>query len=251
MAKRISFSSWRTCCAHALVRGARSSSSCSRAARLAWRPTRACGRSTTRRVAQLKRQVRLHADHRVAGPPASVERALQRRRVRLVCQPARSGADEPPRGARPAAEGVDAPEELRRRRVLREERVGRVEVPGPRAERARLDGECHRARAERGPARRRRRASARSAQESDCRPRRGEQQGDRTAVRRRVALPEQRVLAVSVQEVHGRPAGVRARAVDRVLRRRSRQLHLSALRLRRGAVPRLRERRAQSRAAST
>ena len=99
------------------------------------------------------------------------------------------------------------------------------------------------ARAGRGAGRRVGRAGARGAQEGHRRHRAGEHDEDRPPLRRRAAVSGQRVLAVPVQEIHRRAPGVRARAADRVLRRRSGQLHVSALRLRHGAVPRLREQR--------
>ena len=114
------------------------------------------------------REVRVHADAGVARPPAAVERAPERRRIGIVCQPARTGADEPSRRARSAAEGLDAAEELRRRRLLREDRRRGAQVPRPRSERPDVDGErdarvCW---ARRRPARRPRRRSRRARRSS-------------------------------------------------------------------------------------
>ena len=67
---------------------------------------------------------------------------------------------------------------------------------------------------------------------------------DRAAERGGDALSGRAVPPVSLQEVHRRPARVRARVRHRVLRRRSRQLHVPALLPRHGALPRLRERQA-------
>ena len=68
------------------------------------------------------------------------------------------------------------------------------------------------------------------------------QRAHRPALRRRDALPGRRVPALPLQEVHGRAAGVRPGAVDRLLRRRPRQLHLPAPRPRHLPLARLRER---------
>ena len=58
------------------------------------------------------------------------------------------------------------------------------------------------------------------------------------------ALPGRPLPPLPLQEVHRRPAGVRARARHRVLRRRPGQLRVPALRPRHHHVPRLRERQA-------
>ncbi len=70
------------------------------------------------------------------------------------------------------------------------------------------------------------------------------QRPDRPSLRRGEAVPGRRVPPLPLQEVHGRAPRVRARAGDRLLRRRSRQLHLPPARPRRLALPRLRERTA-------
>ena len=89
------------------------------------------------------------------------------------------------------------------------------------------------------------------APRGDCRHR------ERRASRHRArsggghALPGRAVSPLSLPEVHRRPAGVRARVRRRVLRRRSRQLHLPALLPRHDAVARLRQRQAARRRRTT
>ncbi len=61
----------------------------------------------------------------------------------------------------------------------------------------------------------------------------------------RVALRGRRAPPVHLQGLQRRAAGVRRRVPDRVLRRRRRQLHLSALQRRRVDVPAVRERQAR------
>ncbi len=189
------------------------------------------------------REVRVHADAGVARPPAAVERAPGRRGIGIVCRPAGTGVDQPSRRARSAAEGLDAAEELRRRRLLRQDRRRGAQEHRPGSERPDVDGERDPACAGRCAVRRVRRAGARSPEEGHRRHRAGEHDQNRTPLRRGAVVSGQRVLAVPVQEIHRRAPGVRARTADCVFRRRSGQLHVSALRLRHGAVPRLREQR--------
>ena len=183
------------------------------------RPSSAAGHSAA---------VRLHRHHGVARSPAPVERAIQRRRLRLVRVARRPRADESSRGARTASEAVDAPEELRRRRLLRAHARRGNEVHRPRAERPDVVSKTSRARVggRREPAPTPQAAlEARRAEIAAIEE--GEPRRHRPALRRRDALPGRAVLALPVQEVHRRPAGVRARAADGLLRRRSRQLHVS------------------------
>ena len=90
-----------------------------------------------------------------------------------------------------------------------------------------------------------RRADARRAKEGRRGHRAGEHVDDGPPLGRRFAVSIERVLAVPLQAIYRRPARLRARAVDRLLRGRRRQLHLPSLRPGRRALPRVRERRAR------
>ena len=74
--------------------------------------------------------------------------------------------------------------------------------------------------------------------------REGGDRQERAPQRRRHPLPGRPVSSLYLQEVHGRPAGLRPRVRHRLLRRRSRQLRVSALRPRRLLLPGLRGRQA-------
>ncbi len=90
-----------------------------------------------------------------------------------------------------------------------------------------------------------RRRGARGAQGRDRRDRERVQREDRPALRRGDALPGGRVPALPLQEVHGRPPRLRPGAVDGLLRRRPRQLHVPAPRPRHLPHARVRERPAR------
>ena len=72
------------------------------------------------------------------------------------------------------------------------------------------------------------RRGARGAQGRDRRDRERVRHAHEAALQRGEPVPGRRVPALPVQEVHGRAARVRPRAVDGLLRRRPRQLHVSA-----------------------
>ncbi len=91
-------------------------------------------------------QLRIRAVAGLARSPAPRERAVQRRRLRIVRQPAGAGADQPPRRRRSAAEALHAREELHARRLLCADRGRGAQVPRPRAQRAHVDGGRHQAR---------------------------------------------------------------------------------------------------------
>ena len=84
-----------------------------------------------------------------------------------------------------------------------------------------------------------------SALEKECADR------DAQPLRRGHALSRRHLQPVHVQEVHRRAPGVRARVRHRLLRRRSRQLQVPALRPRRRLLPRLRQRQAAPRPSTT
>ena len=83
-------------------------------------PTKACGRSTTRRRPPFRQRYGFTVTDRLARSSAPVERAAQRWRLRIVRLRRRPRPDEPSRGARPASEALDGAEELRGRRVRRD-----------------------------------------------------------------------------------------------------------------------------------
>ena len=173
-------------------------------------------------------EIRLHADARVARSRAALGRALQRRRLGLVRQRRRTGADEPPRGARPAAEALDG----RARTTCATAScadVRREELKCPDLELNVLVSieDVTRASSAAVEARHGRRSRRwRPARPSSHSSRR-RARGHRPAVRCRDALPRRRVLALSLQEIHRRPPRLRAGAAGRVLRRRSGQLQVS------------------------
>ena len=146
---------------------------------------------------------------------------------------------------------VHGREELRQGRLLRAHAGRRAQVPRPRAQRARVDGGRDHARA---PAPRRPEmpaaAGPRGAQGRHRRHREREPGQDGAALGRGHALQRRRVLALSLQALHRRPHRLRAGAADRILRRRSRQLHLPALQPRRRALPRRTRTASRSRAST-
>ena len=191
--------------------------------------------------------LRLRPGRGVARPPSTVLGAPRRQRVvRLGRRP---HPDEPPRRARLAAAPRDPREELRPRRLLRED--PRRGDPGRRSHRrgARLDGGRDRARGRRGEARVAGRRREGAARRQDGRDRRGVPEEDRAQGGRRDPLRRGEARPLPLQAVHRRPAGLRPRAVRGVLRRRLRQLHVSEVRPRRGLHAGVRERQAGARGA--
>jgi len=95
---------------------------------------------------QLQEKVSLHADQGVARSCPPVLRALERRRIGIVRQRARSAADQSSRGARPVAEELDQRARLHPGRLLRRHARPGDEVAGPRSQRAGFHGKRHGAR---------------------------------------------------------------------------------------------------------
>jgi hypothetical protein len=188
--------------------------------------------------------VRFRGHRRVAGARPPFVGAAERRRLGILRLARRPADDEPARGGRAAAEGVDARSRLRQERLLRRDTRRRDQVPGSRSQRARLLRERDAAGAGRRHRRSDRQRSGGSAAQRGSGHREGIERADRAAERRRVALQRRRVLAVPLQEIHRPPHRLLAGRADRLLRRRLRQLHLPALRPRRRLLPRVRKRTA-------
>ena len=142
-----------------------------------------------------------------------------------------------PRGA--VVEG----KELRRGRLPREDPRRREEVPDAGRRRARRHGRDHRE-GFRGHGRQGRSGRERRAQVHADAARRRMRGAGEAEMPERHAVRGRPVLAVQVQALHRRAHGVRARSVHRGVRRRPRQLPVSALVPRHGPAARLRRRQA-------
>ena len=197
-------------------------------------------------------EVRLRADRYLARARAEVVGPLQHRRLRLVRLRRRPGHDQPPRRPRRPAKAQQEGQGLRQGRLLRQDARRKS------SSRSTRSSTCS-WRSSTSP------SEVKAAVKPDMTPeqafeaRRGviakieeeSAQEDRPAQRRRHALPGRPVPPLPLQTLHRRPPGLRPGAADRLLRRRSGQLRLSALRSRRLLLPRLRGRQAgQDRALS-
>ena len=191
-------------------------------------------------------EVRLHADAAVAGSRAALLRAAERRRIGVVRQPARAAADQSPRGARAAAEELHARSTTTSRDGFYARHAGAGdEVAGSRSQRAGVDGERDGPRAGGGEAARRRRSeefaarkAAIAAIERESQQKTGLRsdvvtlyQGGEYWLYRYKKYTDVRLVFAPEQQIafFGGDPG---------------QLHVSALRPRHGAVPRVRERQA-------
>ena len=191
-----------------------------------------------------RQDVRLHGDPGVSRPRSRELRALARLQ-RLVREPRRARHDEPPLRARLRASALRSGAQLHRGRILREDAAGGARVSGLPDQ---LAGQHHaRHQASDG------RDGGRGGRGLQRQAARGLREHRERVLQRRpadpvpsgAAVPRRHLRSVPLQEVHRRAAGVRARGDDRVLRRRSRQLHVPALRRGLRVPARVRERQAR------
>ena len=182
----------------------------------------------------------------MAGPRAPLLRAPERRRIRIVRQPARPAADQSSRGARPAAKELHGRARLHQERLLRRPRRTE-EMKSPDLEvnvLMSMENVTARVRGALEGRQERRKRNSPSARTSiaDIERESLEKTGLRSDV---VTLYQGGEYWLYRYKKYTDVRLVFApEAADRVLRRRSRQLHLSALRPGHGAVPRLRKRQA-------
>ena len=171
--------------------------------------------------------------------------ATRGRMLRLVHLARRSGALQSSLRARMRAAGLDREKGLHQRRFLGEEVRRRIDVSADRAQPAGCDQRRHRARQGRYQRHEWRglqpRAEGREIQDR-IRLRRQRQAAQPLRCGR--ALPRRRLRPVQIPSLPGRAAGVRAGRTGRVLRRRSGQFQLPALRPRHEPAARLRGRQA-------
>ena len=175
-------------------------------------------------------EIRLHAQRRVARNASAVG-GSPGRRIGLVRFARRAGADQSPRRRGLPAVALDGEQRYRRQRLLRAHARRGAHLPGDGIAAARVDGGCHRQGPRCGQVRHRHDGQHR-AQRRHRRTRKRVQGEHRPALRDGDALSRRRLPPLSLQDLDRRAPGVRAGRAGGAVRRRHRQLRLSALRSR-------------------
>ena len=193
----------------------------------------------------LKAKYGFEPDERVAGPSAARQRAIQLRRLRIVCVVQRPGDHQPPRRRRRLAKNQHEGQELHGDGFYAKTRDEEVKCADLELNVLKsIEDVTERVNAA-VPSRRRSGRGGKGPPGDHEHHRAGIDRQDRAAQRRRHAVPRRTVPALPLQEVHRRAARVRPRGGQSPSSAAIRQLRVSPLQPRHLLLPRLRERQAR------